>query len=118
VYVWRVCTLTLSDPMSDLIRHYDFPVPDAFLNLYPFPIQFFCHPHTPQLLFILGGKDGGLLVIILVLKEKNRNSTTCTVCWLKFVLHEEKHMEQENHNVGRSPVPDAFPHVVRTLANK
>jgi hypothetical protein len=32
----------------------------------PFPIQFFCHPHTPQLLFILGGKEvGGLLVIIL-----------------------------------------------------
>jgi hypothetical protein len=26
----------------------------------------FCHPHTPQLLFILGGKEvGGLLVIIL-----------------------------------------------------
>jgi hypothetical protein len=22
--------LTLSDPMSDLVRHYDFPVPDAF----------------------------------------------------------------------------------------
>jgi hypothetical protein len=32
----------------------------------PFPIQFFCHLHTPQLLFILGGKEvGGLLVIIL-----------------------------------------------------
>jgi hypothetical protein len=31
-----------------------------------FPIQFFYHPHTPQLLFILGGKEvGGLLVIIL-----------------------------------------------------
>jgi hypothetical protein len=25
--------LTLSDPMSDLVRHYDFPVPDAFLDL-------------------------------------------------------------------------------------
>jgi hypothetical protein len=22
--------LTLSDPMSDLVRHYDFPAPDAF----------------------------------------------------------------------------------------
>jgi hypothetical protein len=22
--------LTLSDPMSDLVQHYDFPVPDAF----------------------------------------------------------------------------------------
>jgi hypothetical protein len=33
---------------------------------YPFPIQFFCQPHTPQLLFVLGGKEvGGLLVIIL-----------------------------------------------------
>jgi hypothetical protein len=25
--------LTLSDPMSDLVRHYDFPVPVAFLDL-------------------------------------------------------------------------------------
>jgi hypothetical protein len=25
--------LTLSDPMSDLVRHYDFPVPDDFLDL-------------------------------------------------------------------------------------
>jgi hypothetical protein len=38
-----------------------------------------------------------------VLKEKNRKSTTCTICWLKSVLHEEKHREQENHNVGQSP---------------
>jgi hypothetical protein len=61
-----VWVLTLSDPISALVRHYDFPVPDAFLYLLPFPIQFFCHPHTPQLFFILGGKEvGGLLVIIL-----------------------------------------------------
>jgi hypothetical protein len=41
------------------------------VTLYPFAIQFFCQPHTPQLLFVLGGKEvGGLLVIILVLKEK------------------------------------------------
>jgi hypothetical protein len=34
-----------------------------------------------------------------VLKEKNINikSTTCAICWLKSVLHEEKHREQENH---------------------
>jgi hypothetical protein len=25
--------LTLPDPMSDLVRRYDFPVPDAFLDL-------------------------------------------------------------------------------------
>jgi hypothetical protein len=25
--------LALSDPTLDLIRHYDFPVPDAFLDL-------------------------------------------------------------------------------------
>jgi hypothetical protein len=37
---------------------------------------------------------------LTVLKEKNRNrkSTTCAVCWLKSVLHEEKHQEQDNHN--------------------
>jgi hypothetical protein len=53
---------------------------------------------------------------------RNRKSTTCTICWPKSVLHEEKHRrgadsgagatktcrtssdigaEQENHNVGR-----------------
>jgi hypothetical protein len=30
---YALCNLTLSDPMSDLVRHYDFPVPDAFLDL-------------------------------------------------------------------------------------
>jgi hypothetical protein len=42
-----------------------------------------------------------------VLKEKNininRKSTTCAICWLKSILHEEKHQEQENHNVGLHP---------------
>jgi hypothetical protein len=39
-----------------------------------------------------------------VLKEKNRNrkSTTCVICWLKSVLHEEKLREQKYHNVGWS----------------
>jgi hypothetical protein len=27
-------SLTLSDPMSDLVRHYDFPVPDTLLMQY------------------------------------------------------------------------------------
>jgi hypothetical protein len=37
-----------------------------------------------------------------ILKDKNRNrkSTTCAICWLESVLHEEKRREQENHNVG------------------
>jgi hypothetical protein len=29
----RYMRLTLSDPISGLVRHYDFPVPDAFLDL-------------------------------------------------------------------------------------
>jgi hypothetical protein len=28
-----IAGLTLSDPMSDLVRHFDFPVPDAFPNV-------------------------------------------------------------------------------------
>jgi hypothetical protein len=32
-YSYRTALLTLSDPMSDLVRHYDFPVPDAFLDI-------------------------------------------------------------------------------------
>jgi hypothetical protein len=32
----------------------------------PFQSFFICQPHTPQFLFVLGGKEfGGLLVIIL-----------------------------------------------------
>jgi hypothetical protein len=29
----KLSNLTLSDPLSDLVRHYDFPVPDAFPDL-------------------------------------------------------------------------------------
>jgi hypothetical protein len=29
-YASETLTLTLSDRMSDLVQHYDFPVPDAF----------------------------------------------------------------------------------------
>jgi hypothetical protein len=32
-YRLTVFKLTLSDPMSDLVRYYDFPVPDTFLDL-------------------------------------------------------------------------------------
>jgi hypothetical protein len=41
-----------------------------------------------------------------VLKEKNRNrkSTTCTICWLKSVLREEKRREQENQCWTRSKI--------------
>jgi hypothetical protein len=35
---------------------------------------------------------------------------------LERVKDQEKRREQENHNVF--PVPDAFPHLVRTLANR
>jgi hypothetical protein len=40
----------------------------SFIGLFllTLSIQFFCQPHTPHLLFVLGGKEfGGLLVIIL-----------------------------------------------------
>jgi hypothetical protein len=37
----------------------------------PFPIQFFCQQDTPQLLFVLGGKELGRLLVITDLKEKN-----------------------------------------------
>jgi hypothetical protein len=56
---------------------------------------FFCQPHTPQHLFVLGSKEvGGSLVIILQFWKRktwrNRKSKTCAICWLKSVLHEEK----------------------------
>jgi hypothetical protein len=68
--------------------------------------------YSPTLIYF--GRERGRWVTCnypTVLKEKNRNrtrkSTTCAICWLKSVLHEETCREQENHNV------DAFPHVVR-----
>jgi hypothetical protein len=30
VVFYYILVLTLSDPMSDFVRHYDFPVPDTF----------------------------------------------------------------------------------------
>jgi hypothetical protein len=68
---------------------------ESQLDFNPFQSNFFCQPHTPQLLFVLGDKEvGGLLVIILQFEKRktrrNRKSTTCATCWLKSVLHEEK----------------------------
>jgi hypothetical protein len=62
--------------------------------------------YSPALIYF--GRERGWWITCnypTVLKEKDRNrkSTTCATCWLKFVLHEEKRREQENHNVGRGP---------------
>jgi hypothetical protein len=62
-------------------------------------------PPTYSQALIYFGRERGWWVTCnypTVLKEKNinRKSTTCTICWLKSVLHEEKRREQENHNVG------------------
>jgi hypothetical protein len=63
--------------------------------------------YSPALVYF--GRERGWWIACnypTVLKEKNRNrkSRTCAVCWLKFVLHEEKHREQANHNVGLCPM--------------
>jgi hypothetical protein len=50
----------------DVIKAYRRSAVIAPLILNPFQSNFFCQPHNPQLLFVLGGKKvGGLLVIIL-----------------------------------------------------
>jgi hypothetical protein len=59
--------------------------------------------YSPGLIYF--GRERGWWITCnypTVLKEKNinRKSTTCTICWLKSILHEEKRREQENHNVG------------------
>jgi hypothetical protein len=61
--------------------------------------------YSPALIYF--GRERGWWITCnysTVLKEKNinRKSTTCAICWLKSVLHEEKRREQENYNVGRS----------------
>jgi hypothetical protein len=65
----------------------------------------FLPPAYPPALIYFGRERGWWITCNYptVLKEKNRKCTTCAFCWLKFVLHEEKHREQENHNVGRGP---------------
>jgi hypothetical protein len=60
--------------------------------------------YFPALIYF--GRERGWWITcnyLTVLKEKNTNrkSTTCAICWLKSILHEEKHGEQENHNFGR-----------------
>jgi hypothetical protein len=62
--------------------------------------------YSPALIYF--GQERGWWITCnypTVLKEKNRNrkSTTCAICWLKSVLHEEKRREQANHNVRRGP---------------
>jgi hypothetical protein len=71
--------------------------------------------YSPVLIYF--GRERGWWVSCnypTVLKEKirNRKSTTCAICWLKSVVHED----EVRHN--DFPVPDAFPHVVRNLANR
>jgi hypothetical protein len=57
--------------------------------------------YSPALIYF--GRERGWWVTCnypTVLKERNRKSTACAICWLKSVLHEETCQEQENHNVG------------------
>jgi hypothetical protein len=87
-----VCSLTLSNPI-------------------------FLPPAYSQALIYFGQKRGWWVTCNYptVLKEVNRNrkSTTCAICWLKSVLHEEKRPDKK---IIMSD--DAFPHVVLTLANR
>jgi hypothetical protein len=72
------------------------------MGCWPFPFELFLPPtYFPALIYF--GRERGWRITFnypTVLKEKNRNrnSTTCAICWLKSVLHEE------NHNVGRIPI--------------
>jgi hypothetical protein len=86
--------LTLSDPMSDVVRHYDFPVPDAISSSLTLsnPI-FLSTAYSPA--FIYFGRERSWWNTCnypTVLKEENINrnikSKTCAICWLQSVLHE------------------------------
>jgi hypothetical protein len=82
--------------------------------------------YSPTLIYF--GRERGWWVTCnypTVLKDKNRNrkSTTYAICWPKSVLHEKKRREQKiiTSDFVRHydfPVPGAFPHVGRTLANR
>jgi hypothetical protein len=71
--------LTLSDPMSDLFRHYDFPVPDAFLDFNPFQSNFLPPAYSPALIYFW--RERGWWVTFnypTVLKEENINVKSTT----------------------------------------
>jgi hypothetical protein len=97
-------TLTLSDPMSDLVRHYDFRSRWFSWSLTLSSPIFLPPVYSPTIIYF--GRERGWCVTCnypTVLKEKNininRKSTTCAICWLKSVLHQEKRWEQKNHNL-------------------
>jgi hypothetical protein len=91
--------------MSDLLRHYGFSCSWHFSWSLTLSNPIFLPPTYSQVLIYFGRERGWWITCNYrtVLKEKNINgkSTTCVICWLKSVLHEEKRREQENHNVGR-----------------
>jgi hypothetical protein len=75
----------------------------------PFQSNFFLPAYSPALIYF--GREWGWWITCnypITLKDKNinwnRKSTTCTICWLKSVLHEEKRRKQENYNVGLRPI--------------
>jgi hypothetical protein len=56
--------------------------------------------YSPALIYFGREKDWWIICnypTVLKKKNINRKSTTCAICWLKSVLHEEKCREQENH---------------------
>jgi hypothetical protein len=94
-----ICLLTLTNCSSYRSHHVC-----SFLTLSN-PI-FLPPAYSPALVYF--GRERGWWITCnypTVLKEENinRKSTTCAICWLKSVLHEEKHREQESHNVGQGP---------------
>jgi hypothetical protein len=69
--------------------------------------------YSPALSYLGGKEVGRLLVIILQLKKnRNRKSTTCAICWLKSVLHEEKRRTGSDSGLtnATNPVSDVFRH--------
>jgi hypothetical protein len=91
-----------------------------FLIFNPYNPVFLPPAYSPALIYF--GQERGWWATCkypTVLKEKNINingkSKTCAIFWLKSVSHEEKRREQEYNDF---PVSNAFPHAVRTLANR
>jgi hypothetical protein len=72
------------------------------LEINPFQSNFFPPAYSPALNYF--GRESGWWIscnypTVLKVKNRNRKSTTCIICWLMSILYEEKCQEQENHNV-------------------
>jgi hypothetical protein len=63
-HIWNVISaISLDDDVENKCNAFQLDI-GSIVN--PFPIHFKCQPHTPQLQFILGWEEIGVLLVIIL----------------------------------------------------